>query len=636
MLLSAENLVLSFGGQRVLDGANLRLDRGERLGLIGANGTGKTTLLRVVTGEQEPDDGQVNLARGATVGVLRQDPVFTPGHSVRDEAELAFAELHALADVLRDLEHRMADAGDDLDAVMAQYEAAQQRFETAGGHAWRHRLDAALEGVGLGPTFWETPVEKLSGGQRSRLALAKLLVGEPDVLLLDEPTNHLDLEAVEWLEGFLGRYAGAVLVISHDRYLLDRLATRIARLDRGQIQSYPGNYTAYLKQRELAELSQGRAFEKEQAAIEKEQEYIRRFKAGQRARQAKGREVRLERKLAAGDVVGEVRRDAKINIDLGGGGGRGLVLAVEKLAKRYGELVLWRDVRFDVLHGDRVGVVGPNGGGKTTLLKALLGHEPADGGRVKWGVNLDVGYYDQRLDDFDPAATVLHSAARDAPEGIKPQQVRDLLAALLLRGGAVDKPMAALSGGERARVMLCRLLLRRPDVLVMDEPTNHLDIPSREALEAALDGFGGTIVCVSHDRYFLEKVTDRLLVIEPPTVTDFPGDYDAWREKKAAKAAKAASALPTKPAVQSVKAPNQTSPSQSANKYTRPFGLVATPALEEDITETEIALAEAQERFADPAAMSDPAEAKRLTAETAALQKKLEQMEEEYFGRDDH
>ncbi len=621
-------MVLSFGGQRVLTGTSLHLDRGERLGLIGPNGAGKTTLLRVVTDEQELDNGQVRLARGATMGVLRQDPTFTPGHSVRDEAELAFEELHALAAELRQLEHEMADAAGDLDAVMKQYEEAQHRFDLAGGHDWRHKLDAALEGVGLGPAHWTTAVEKLSGGQRSRLALAKLLVGEPDVLLLDEPTNHLDLAAVEWLENYLTRYVGAVLIVSHDRYLLDRLATRIARLDRGQIRSYPGNYSAYLKQRETEELAQTRQHEKDQAAVAKEREYIRRFKAGQRARQAKGRETRLERRLADGEMTDAVKRDGSVHLNLGGQAGHGLVVAADKLSKRYGNQVLWEKAFFDILAGERVGVVGPNGGGKTTLLKVLLDHEKPDAGRVRWGPGLNVGYYDQRLDDFSPENAVLYEALRLAPEGTKPQQARDLLAALLLRGGAVEKPMSALSGGERARVMLTRLLLSKPDVLVMDEPTNHLDIPSREALEDALSGFGGTLICVSHDRYFLQKTTERLLAIEPPTVTDFRGGYDAWRQRQSEPPKPAAAKPVVKPAP---KKPN----GNTANKYVRPFGTVATAALEEQITETEIALADVQGAFADTVRMAEPDAAKTLTAELNALQTKLGQLEEEYFARDD-
>ncbi|MEM8874969.1 MAG: ABC-F family ATP-binding cassette domain-containing protein, partial [Planctomycetota bacterium] len=318
MLLSAENIQLAFGARKILDGVSLRLDAGERVGLIGPNGAGKSTLIRVITKALQPDAGNVTLARGATMGLLEQDPKFTPGETLIDAAEDAFEELHQLAHEMRELEHRMADAGDDLDAVLKKYEQTQAAFDHAGGHAWRHKLEAALHGVGLPDADWEKDVDVLSGGQRSRLALAKLLVQEPDVLLLDEPTNHLDLQAVDWLEDFLKRYTGAVLIISHDRELLDKLATRIVHLQNGTAKSYPGNYEAYIEQRALDELSQQRAFDKQQADIAKQQEYIRRFKAGQRAKEARGRETRLNRFLKSDAVLDTVRSDDQARLKLAG------------------------------------------------------------------------------------------------------------------------------------------------------------------------------------------------------------------------------------------------------------------------------------------------------------------------------
>ena len=630
MLLSLENLRLSFGGRVLLDGASVALASGERVGLIGDNGTGKTTLFRIITGKQEVDDGQVTIARGASVGVLEQDPTFVAGHTVREEAELAFGHLHELSDRLRTLEHEMGEGKD----VSTAYEEATHAFEQAGGFDWRHRLDAALEGVGLDKATWGAKVEVLSGGQRSRLALAKLLVREPDVLLLDEPTNHLDLAAIAWLEGFLGRYAGAVLIISHDRHLLDRACNRIVLLERRRLASYPGNYTSYLIQRETNELGQQRAREKQQADIAKQQEFIRRFKANQRARQAAGREKRLNRLLDSGDVIEEVGGRSQINLKLGPAKDFGLAVAVENLAKGYDGRTLWRDVRFEAMCGERLGILGPNGGGKTTLLRCLLGEEPPDAGDVRWGSNLDVGYYDQKLGDYNPQFTVLEEASTGVPPGEGRQRVRDLLGALLFRGNTVEKKMHVLSGGERARVALCKLLLKGCDVLVMDEPTNHLDIASREALEAALAGFGGTVICVSHDRYFLDKVTDRLLVVQPPEgggVIDFRGDFADW-ERQAEEASRPTKAKVVKPSPV-VQKPKPTAAKKADNKYLRPFGTVSTEQLEEDITETEIAIAEAQDAFGDGQRMSDPAEAKRLQAEFAALTKKLEQMEAEYFER---
>ena len=539
MLVSAANLRKSFGSQTLFDGLNLRLDRGERVGLIGENGSGKTTLLNILTGEMEADSGQVQVSRGAAVGHLRQDAEFAAGVALIDEAELAFAALHEQAHRLRELEHAMGDAAADHDAVMREYDKLRHDYEAAGGYAWHHRLEATLMGVGLGRELWETNVELLSGGQRSRLALAKLLVAEPDVLLLDEPTNHLDLDAIEWLENTLLRFAGSVLLISHDRFLLDRLATRIVWLTQRRLLSFPGNYSAFVKQREVAELTQRRAYEKQQADIEKQAEFIRRFKAGQRSREARGRETRLKRLLASDEMVSAVAKSRSMSLEFEAeSSGSENVLRVEELAKSYGEMALWRGVNFALKRGERMGIVGPNGSGKTTLLRCLLGEADADAGKVRWGHGLSIGYYDQRLDDFDPENTVIEEAWAGRAD-MKEPQLRSMLGAMRFSGETIYKQMSALSGGERARVALIKLLLDRPNVLVLDEPTNHLDIASRDALEAALRDFAGTIIAVSHDRYFLTRVTDRLLILEPPRVRVFLGNWPQWVERRAADLAEA-------------------------------------------------------------------------------------------------
>lgn len=620
-----------------MDGLSLRLDKGERVGLVGDNGTGKTTLLRIIEGEMPPDSGTVTVARGASIGYLKQDPDFDPANTVIDEAEAAFAELHELAHHLRDLEHRMADAGDKLDAVMKEYERVQHAFEEAGGYAWRHRLEAALTGVGLAKETWETNVEKLSGGQRSRLQLARLLVNAPDVLLLDEPTNHLDLAAIEWLEGELGRFTGAVLLVSHDRFLLDRLATRIDLLSNAKVQSYPGNYAAFLRQKEVEELSQQRAFEKQQKDIEKQAEFVRRFKAGQRAREAKGREKRLNRLLASDQIIGKVEQKGSMKLtfasDPAGGDN---VLRTSGLKKSYGDLKLWDGIGFTLKRGERLGIVGPNGCGKTTLLRCLVGEADADAGEVRWGPKFDVGYYDQRLDDFDPDNQVLEELYAVAAErGVKEGQLRTLMGTMRFSGDDAFKPMSALSGGERARVALTKLLLERANVLVLDEPTNHLDVASRDALEGALKDFDGTIVAVSHDRYFLSRVTDRLLIFAPPQIVDFRGGWEEWLEKRRAAEANAAKASTKAPPKLSPKPkPSSNGSAAKSNKYLRPFGSMSTSKLEARITHVEIELAELQNAFADGDAMSDPAQARKTQAEFERLTKELEQLEEEYFSRE--
>jgi ATP-binding cassette subfamily F protein 3 len=637
-LLTVQNLDKSFGDRVIFDSADLLLDRGERVGLIGDNGSGKTTLFRILTGEIEPESGVVALNKGLRVGHLTQDATFDPANAVIDEAELAFAHLHEMSHALRDLEHRMAEqSGDALADVMKRYERLEHQFDLDGGYAWRHKLEATLLGVGLSRDLWEINVEKLSGGQRSRLNLAKLLIAEPDVLLLDEPTNHLDLAAIEWLEDYLLAFPGAVLLISHDRYLLDRLATRIVWLTRAKLRSYPGNYSAFAQQRRVQELSQSRAYEEQQAYIARQEEYIRRYGAGQRAREAQGRQKRLRRLLRSDQMIEAVesRRSVAFSIDTDQRAGD-QVLHVHGLCKRFDNREIWNDVGFRVGRGDRVGIIGPNGSGKTTLLRVLLGEEPASAGRVKWGVNLSIGYYDQRLDDFDPDAPIIDEIRRDRPP-MPEQGLRDMLAVMLFRGDDIYKPMGLLSGGERARVAFVELLLDEPNVLLMDEPTNHLDIASADALQQAIAGFPGTILCVSHDRYFLDRVTSRLLVLDPPAIREFDGQVSAWlsrqrahRESDRARKDRAGSRVP-RPAESTEPAP--ASKTVKDNPYKRRFGRLTMDELEAQIHQTEQALRDCQREFGDTAVLRDADRAREVHARYESLQATLAELEAEYFSR---
>ena len=643
-VVTLTNIEKTFGQRVLFDHLNFEIDRGERVGLIGDNGSGKTTLFKVITGQVTPDAGTVAIAKSIRWGHLTQDPMFDPANTVMDEAELAFAELHKTAHELRQLEHDMAEqSGEALEKTLNQYQSLQHQFDLAGGYAWSHKLEATMLGVGLSRETWNQNVTTLSGGQRSRLALAKLLVAAPDLLLLDEPTNHLDLDAIEWLENYLLAFDGAVLLISHDRYLLDRLATRIVWLTQRQLSNYRGNYSAFVQQKEVQELTQQRQFEEQQADIEKQKEFIRRFGAGQRSKEAKGREKRLNRLLASDQVVQAVesRKQIKVAISTDQRAGD-QVLVVRELKKSFEGMArpLWNDAKFDVRRGDRIGIIGPNGSGKTTLLRVLLGQEDADAGKVKWGANLNIGYYDQRLDDFDPENTVLEELRSDRPDE-RDQVLRDALASMLFRGDDVHKPMNALSGGERARVALAELLLDKPNVILLDEPTNHLDIASCEALENALRGYAGTILCVSHDRYFLEKIVGRMLVIRPPDVIDFDGSYRKWVEKlREQQELAAARGLANQRTGASRSAAPQAATTEHPrpkprkdNPYARPFGRLTQEQLEAQITETEIALAECQAQLADSGSYKEPARAKRLQSEFDELSKKLKGLEEEYFAR---
>jgi len=628
-LVALENIEKTFGRRVLFDQLNFSIDRGERVGLIGDNGSGKSSLFRVITGQLTIDSGSVAIAENARIGHLAQDHAFDPANTVMDEAELAFANLHDLSLRLRQIEHDMADkTGPELEKILNKYQQTQHDFELAGGYAWRHRLEAMLAGVGLPPEMWEQNVSTLSGGQRSRLALAKLLIEPCDLLLLDEPTNHLDLASIAWLEDYLASFSGAVLIVSHDRYLLDRLARRIVWLTAAKLKSYPGNYSAYVTQRQMHELAQQRAYEEQQEDIEKQSEFIRRFGAGQRAREAKGREKRLNRLLASDELLQNVQAGSKIRLPMNTDRRAGdRVLRVNELTKKYGERTLWSNVSLDISRGERIGIIGPNASGKTTLLEVLLGRRESDGGEIRWGASLAIGYYDQRLGEFDPKNTVAEEVRGD--RDVSDADLRSVLALMLFRGPDIDKPIHMLSGGERARVAIAELLLDKPNVLVMDEPTNHLDIPSCEALEQALNDFPGTIICVSHDRYFLDKVAKRLLVVQPPDVISFEGNFTAWSQRAAAKPPAAPPPPPKRPAPK----PPAEKKKKSDNPWARPFGRLTVEELEKQIAQTEAAVAKCHEKLGDPALARDPARGKQIVAESESLAKKLRELDAEYFMR---
>ena len=441
--------------------------------------------------------------------------------------------------------------------------------------------------------------------------------------------------AIEWLENYLSAFPGAVLMISHDRTMLDRTANRIVWLTGKKIKSYPGNFTAFLTQKELEEQSQIRARELQQKDIAKQAEFIRRFKAGQRAREAAGREKRLNRLLASDQVVQaiEVKRD--MNVAFGNNARAGdQLLRVEDLAKSFGEKKLFKDVTFNVKPGQRIGILGPNGSGKTTMLKCLLGELQADAGTVRWGTNLTIGYYDQRLDTFDPADTIYEHLHGSTDNAATDKLIRDVAGSLLFGQDDVEKQMGTLSGGERARVALAELMLEKPNVILLDEPTNHLDIRSAGALEQTLLSFDGTLLVVSHDRYFLRQIVNRLLVLDPAGLIDFEGSFDEWikkskEPKKQSQPAKAQAKPPQKPQPAKGSQPDQ---KKKDNPYNRKHGRLTNQQIEKEIASTETAIVAAQDKLA--ASFRDAAKSKSLNSEIEQHRSKLKELEEEYFLRE--
>jgi len=548
-ILSAANVTFSYGDHRVLDGVNLTLDQGQHVGLVGRNGCGKSTLLKLIAGKaaHAPDAGQIQLARGATAGYLTQDPELDFDATLRQEAGRAFAELASLHEELEAVAAQMGEAGEDeLQRLMKRYERLERQIQAAGGYAVDHKIDETLHGLGLGDEVFEVKVRDLSGGQRNRLALAKLLLSEPDVLLLDEPTNHLDIPGRQWLEQFLSQYSGAVILISHDRWMLDQVVTTIYELESGQLVEYPGNYEKYRELRHERRLAQQRAFDKQQQAIKKEEQFIDKYRAGQRAKQAKGREKRLERyKQQQGLSAPEEQRSMNVGFSPATRSGD-MVLEAEGLELAYETKTLFRDVELLIERGDRIGVIGPNGAGKSTLVRCLLGEQTPTAGQVRMGSQLQVGHFRQTQPDMDMRLTVVEYLRQFVPNDTE-QEARDLAGAMLFSEDDQEKTLEVLSGGERTRAGLAGLMAGAHNLLVLDEPTNHLDIQSSERLEQALlsfttppQGYGsnkqaeGTLILVTHDRMLLENLVDQLLVLDGEgNLWQIEGSYSDYQRQMA-------------------------------------------------------------------------------------------------------
>jgi ATP-binding cassette, subfamily F, member 3 len=522
MLFRFDEVYKGYGATEVLRGVTFQINPREHVGLVGRNGAGKTTIFRLVTGQEETDRGEVALLRGLRIGLLEQQPTFEGILTVRDEALSVFAEIRGMETEMTRLEHAMSEAaGDALDEAMHSYSDLRHAYEYAGGFSYHARAEAVLAGLGFGDDDLDKPGQQLSGGQKARLALAQLLLSEPDVLLLDEPTNHLDVNAVEWLEDFLSEYKSAFVIISHDRFLLDRTATKIIEMDGGRAAVYPGNYSAYTRQREERRLVQAREYEEQQELIARTEDFIRRNIAGQKTKQAKSRRKMLERIERVEAVRDERVGDFRLHSVARAGDN---VLAVADLSIGYDTCALASGISFLLRRGERLGIIGPNGSGKTTFLKTVLGELQPIGGGQTWGTNVNIEYFDQELSSLDLGSTVIEEIAAVAPR-VAPGELRSYLAKFLFTGEDILKPVVALSGGEQSRLALAKLIYSRANVLVMDEPTNHLDIPSREALERALVEYPGTIITVSHDRYFLDKLATEILHFENGAATYHNGSY---------------------------------------------------------------------------------------------------------------
>ncbi len=519
-------------GKKILDGLTFQVDSGERVGLLGKNGAGKTTLFKILTGEMDWDDGEVVLAPGRRIGLISQIPVYPDGYTVEMVLNTAFERLTAIEQEMRQLTNRMAE-GDGDPAILRRYDALTVSFEAGGGYDTATALNKVCNGLGIPQDMREQFFDDLSGGERTRVNLARLILEDTDVLLLDEPTNHLDLHATEWLEEYLDKFKGTVLAISHDRWFLDRVVDRIVELENGKAEFYAGNYSFYVLEKERRYEERLKQYEKEQAKIaqlEKAAEQLRiwAYSGNDKTfRRAKSMEKRIER-------MRTTDKPTKAKAMTAGFGEKDFrgdeVFTVKDLAKGYDGRTLFSDINLEVIGGERIALLGDNGTGKSTFLKILLGEEIADAGKIRFGPTVKAGYLPQIVQFEHPERNLVDTMLYET--NCTAQEARDRLASFMFRGEDVFKQVSALSGGERSRLRLCILMGQKINLLVLDEPTNHLDIASREWIEAAVEGYEGVLLFVSHDRYFIDRFASRIWMLENRQITDFKGDYESFKARQ--------------------------------------------------------------------------------------------------------
>lgn len=638
MILSCQNISKAFVENQVLKNVSFHIEDHEKVAIVGINGAGKTTLLRIIVGEMTPDDGQVVLAKDKTLGYLAQNSTVDTSHTIYEELLSVKADLMRLEEKIRECENNMKHAdGDALEDLMKQYTSLTHAFETGGGYLYRSELVGVLKGLGFTEDEFSKPVATLSGGQKTRVALGRLLLQNPDLIILDEPTNHLDMTSIAWLETYLLNYKGAVLIVSHDRYFLDRIAGKVIEIDQSKATTFMGNYSDYAVKKEQLRVAAWNAYMNQQRDIKHQEEVIEKLKSFNREKSIKRAESR-EKMLDKIEVIekpSEVRTDMKLTLTpriLSGND----VLTVEHLSKSFDSHKLFTDVNFEIKRGEHVAIIGDNGSGKTTLLKILNGLVPADQGTFRLGSNVEIGYYDQEHHVLHSEKTLFEEISDDYPY-LNNTQIRNVLAAFLFTGEDVFKRISDLSGGERGRVSLAKLVLSNANFLILDEPTNHLDIMSKEILEDALNGYEGTILYVSHDRYFINRTAHRILDLTEGQFISYVGNYDYYLEKhdtvmaaieaNAPQNADADSAVAAKAAESEVKLDWKAQKEEQARLRKKENDL---KKCEEKIAELEARISEIDTEMSDPAIGTQVAKLQELTKEQAACQEQLEKLYEQW------
>ncbi|MCM1101420.1 MAG: ATP-binding cassette domain-containing protein [Clostridium sp.] len=632
MILSCQNISKAFTDNQVLQNVSFHIEDYEKAAIVGINGAGKTTLLRIIVGLAQPDEGLVTLAKNKTFGYLAQIDAVDTDNSIRGELLSVKQDLVDLEQKMRDTEQAMHHAkGDELEALMKSYSDLTHAFETGGGYTYRSELVGVLKGLGFAEEEFDKPVSTLSGGQKTRVALGKLLLKKPDLIILDEPTNHLDLGSITWLENYLMNYKGAVIIVSHDRFFLDRIATKVVEIDRGKATVFAGNYSDYAVKKEQLRAAALSAYLNQQREIRHQEEVIEKLRSFNREKSIRRAESRVKAldKIEVLEKPTEQRADMRLTLTPYRVSGND-VLTVEGLTKSFGPQLLFKDVNFEIKRGEHVAIIGDNGTGKTTLLKILNGLLEADEGDFRTGANVEIGYYDQEHHVLHGEKTLFDEISDDYPY-LGNTEIRNVLAAFLFTGEDVFKRIDDLSGGERGRVSLAKLMLSEANFLILDEPTNHLDILSKEILEDALNGYEGTVLYVSHDRYFINRTAHRILDLSDRRFVNYLGNYDYYLEKRENMASDAADRVSQGSAA-------ETTVSESKqDRKARKEEQARLRKRENDLKKCEKEIAELEDRLSGiDAEMSDPAvgtnlsKLRELSDEQAELTARLDKLYEEW------
>ena len=632
MILACQNISKAFGTNEILKDASFHIEEREKAALVGINGAGKSTLFKIIVGEMTADTGEVILSKGKTLGYLAQHQDLTGDLTIYEEVLQAKQDLIRMEERLRALEEEMKhEQGERLEELMNTYTRLSHTFELENGYAYRSEVVGVLKGLGFEPEEFDKKVSTLSGGQKTRVALGRLLLTKPDVILLDEPTNHLDMESIAWLEGYLLNYSGAVFIVSHDRYFLDRVVTKIVEIDAGKVTTFEGNYSAYSQKKAMLREAAYHAWMNQQQEIRHQEEVIAKLKSFNREksiRRAESREKMLD-KMEVLEKPSEVRTDMRIRLEPRVTSGND-VLRVSNLSKSFPGQPLFSDLNFEIRRGERVAIIGNNGTGKTTILKILNGVVAPDGGQIELGTKVQIGYYDQEHQVLHMDKTIFQEISDTYPY-LTNTEIRNVLAAFLFTEDDVFQPIHTLSGGERGRISLAKLMLSNANFLILDEPTNHLDIVSKEILEQALRDYTGTVLYVSHDRYFINQTATRILELTNQQLVNYIGNYDYYLEKKeeltSIYAPSAAADNVEKPAQSAVKLDWKTQKEEQARQRKRENDLKKTEAR---IEELETRDAEIDEEMSQPEVATDVAKCVALSNEKAEIAAELEQLYEKW------